>query len=69
MKKSNENQPAKKTNHNHNVETPAPPQVMNPSVPPDEDAKQLGKDKSKKDSPVGKKEPSQGEKLSPAEEL
>ena len=69
MKNSNENKPTKKTNHNPGVETPAPPQVMNPSVPPEEDAKQVGKDKGKKDSPVTKKKPSQGEALSPAEEL
>ena len=32
MKKSNENKTQKKTHHN--VETPAPPQVMDPSAPP-----------------------------------
>jgi hypothetical protein len=69
MKKSNANKPAKKTNHNHNVETPAPPQVMNPSVTPEEDAKQGGKDKGKKQSPGTKKKPTQGEELAPAEEL
>ena len=32
MKKSNENKTQKKSHHN--VETPTPPQVMDPSAPP-----------------------------------
>ena len=69
MKNTNANKPTKKTNHNHNVETPTPPQVMNPSESPKEDAKQVGKNEGKKESRDTKKKPTQGEELSPAEEL
>ena len=65
MKKSKENKTHKKANHN--VETPPPPQVMDPSKPP---AKQ-GADKSKKvkDVSTEKEVTSEQEKMAPAEEL
>jgi hypothetical protein len=55
---------------NHNVETPSPPQVMDPSSPPDKQhgdkTKKKGKQNSKTELPDKKKQPSP---LAPREEL
>ncbi len=66
MKKSNENRTQKKSNHS--VETPAPPQVMDPSALPVR--REEDKGKSKKESrAVDKKKTPEAEKLAPNEEL
>jgi len=66
MKKSNENKTQKKSIHN--VETPAPPQVMDPSAPPVR--READKGKSKKETQaVDKKKTPDEEKLAPNEEL
>ena len=66
MKKSNENKTQKKSIHN--VETPAPPQVMDPSAPPVR--READKAKSKKETrAVDKKKTPDEEKLAPNEEL
>jgi hypothetical protein len=55
---------------NHKVETPSPPQVMDPSSPPDKQqgdkTKHKGKQNSKTEQPDKKKQPSP---LAPREEL
>ena len=72
MKNKKEKTPNK---NNHNVETPTPPQVMDPSTPPgkkeDEPNKGPNKGKSKTAAPAGKSgdRASGAEKLAPAEEL
>ena len=66
MKTSTENKTDQKSNHN--VETPAPPQVMDPSAPPVE--KKEDKNKSKKKTlAVEKEKRPDDEKLAPNEEL
>ena len=61
-------------NHNHTVDTPTPPQVMDPSTPPgrkeDDHTKEPKKGKSKATA-GGKRgdKPSEAEKIAPAEEL
>ena len=73
MKKNNGDKTKKKTNHDHNVETPTPPQVMDPSVLPvkQEEGKNKKKDKDKsgKENPAEKKKTPEQAKLAPAEEL
>lgn len=73
MKKNNGDKTQKKTNQDHNVETPAPPQVMDPSVVPvkkkEDKNKTKGKDKSGKENPAEKNKTLEQEKLAPAEEL
>jgi hypothetical protein len=64
MKKSKENKTQKKTHHN--VETPTPPQVMDPSVPPVKKEEDKNKPKKENRTPEKTKGP---EKLTPAEEL
>jgi hypothetical protein len=68
MKTSNENKTEKKGNHN--VETPTPPQVMDPSAPPVKKEEDKKKSKSKKKTLAAeeKKRPEE-EKLAPNEEL
>lgn len=66
MKKNKENKAPKK--NGHHVETPEPPQVMDPSVPPvkkEEDDRK----KSKQTRTGEKKTRPEEEKLAPAEEL
>jgi hypothetical protein len=66
MKTSDENKTGKKSNHN--VETPTPPQVMDPSATPvkkEEDKNKL----KKKTHAVEKEEKPAEEKLAPNEEL
>ncbi len=66
MKKSNESKTHKKSNHN--VETPAPPQVMDPSAPPVN--KEQDRSKTKKENrAIEKKKTPDEEKLAPNEEL
>jgi hypothetical protein len=65
MKKSSENKTLKKSNHN--VETPTPPHVMDPSaLPVKEDHKSKSRPVEKK---VEKKKVPSEEKLAPNEEL
>jgi hypothetical protein len=66
MKKSKENKTHEKAHHN--VETPPPPQVMDPSTPPEK--QNADKNKKVKDAHnVEKKAKPEQEKLAPAEEL
>jgi hypothetical protein len=66
MKKSNESKT--QTKKDHKVETPTPPQVMDPSVSPVK--KEEDKNKSKKERRgVEKKKGPEAEKLAPNEEL
>ena len=80
MKKHNENNEERKPDQNdrrnreHSVETPAPPQVMDPSEHPSNDERKISvtKDKKKQQTPdkaPDRKQKSEGEKLAPAEEL
>lgn len=63
-----------RTKQDHGVETPTPPQVMDPSAHP-EDSERKGTKKQEKDkarstdNAPDKKKKSGGEKLAPAEEL
>ena len=66
MKKSKENKTQKKSNHN--VETPEPPQVMDPSALPVRREDDKGKSKKENRSVEKKKTPDE-EKLAPNEEL
>jgi len=67
MKKDNENKEQRKTDHT--VETPAPPQVMDPSThPPKKEMKDQDKPGKPGTAPEKKKKPGE-EKLAPAEEL
>jgi hypothetical protein len=65
MKKDNKNKTEKKVGHN--VETPAPPQVMDPTVPPTKNGEHKSAPKKKARTNEKTKEP--GEKLAPNEEL
>ena len=68
MKKSNENKTQNQKKSIHNVETPAPPQVMDPSALPAR--READKGKSKKETQaVDKKKTPDEEKLAPNEEL
>jgi len=66
MKKSNENKTQKKSHHN--VETPAPPQVMDPSALPVKKEEDKGKAKKGVRAVEERKRPDE-EKLAPNEEL
>ena len=67
MKKSNEHKTQKKSNHT--VETPAPPQVMDPSAPPVKKGEDKSKSGKKETRAGAKKEGQDDEKLAPNEEL
>jgi len=67
MKKSNEKKTEKKGRHN--VETPVPPQVMNPSAPPLKKEKDIQKSKEADARTIDKKKAPDEEKLAPSEEL
>jgi hypothetical protein len=67
MKKSNKNKTEKKGHHN--VETPAPPQVMDPSAPPLKKEKDIQQSKEADARAVEKKKAPDNEKLTPSEEL
>jgi len=66
MKKSNENKTQKKSSHS--VETPEPPQVMDPSALPVRREEDKGKPK-KESRAIDKKKTPAEEKLAPNEEL
>ena len=66
MKKNNGNK-TEKSGH-HNVETPAPPQVMDPSAPPAKKEKDTNEPKKAVPQVEKKKRPDE-EKLAPSEEL
>lgn len=70
MKKNKGDKNQKKGDHGHSVETPAPPQVMDPSAPPtkNEGGESQPDEKDKKRKADGKRSP-EPEKLAPAEEL
>lgn len=67
MKKTNENKAQKKSHHN--VETPAPPQVMYPSAPPAKKGEDKSKSSKKETRTDEKKKGADEEKLAPNEEL
>jgi hypothetical protein len=67
MKKSNKNKTGKKSDHK--VETPVPPQVMDPSAPPLKKEKDVQKSKEADARTVEKKKAPDEGKLAPSEEL
>ena len=67
MKKSNEKKTEKRSHHN--VETPVPPQVIDPSAPPIKKEKDIQQSKEAGARSVEKKKAPDEEKLAPSEEL